>query len=131
MTYANRNVMLVATATVFERADLIEAQLNRFLNKYHSDLPVLNTEAVPYNLIGSADWSDATECPEHESEQVRELFREVFRLRKLGARMVNKFANENEFPDLYVRAVISWKHLFGRLKEKLFHYSYSADKFEA
>lgn len=126
-----RNEVLIATTTVFERADMIDAQMTRILNRFHGNVKIHNTDAVMYSMIGNTDWSDYTDDVDCESEQVRELFREIFNLRKLGSRMVNKFNSEQEFPDLYVRAVISWKHHLARLKEKLFHYSYSVNKFEA
>lgn len=125
-----RNDILKSTATVFERADAVEAQLNRFLKEFHGNVQTKDSQFVDYLFIGNTDWSDYTDYVEHECYQVRELFKEVFMLRKLGTAMVKLFARKRQVSELNIKMIQSWKHHLDRLKEKLMHYNYSVVEFD-
>lgn len=120
-----RNDILKSTATVFQRADIVETQLNALLNKFHGNVKTKNTQAVDYDFIGIIDWSDYTDHVNMEIEEVRNLFKEIFNLRKLGMKMISKFNMERQITDLSIKMIKSWKYHFEQLKTKLVQYNIS------
>lgn len=120
-----RNDILKSTAAVFQRADAIETQLNALLNKFHGNVKTKNTQAVDYDFIGIIDWSDYTDHVNAEVEEVRDLFKEIFNLRKLGMKMITKFYMERQITELSIKMIKSWKYHFEQLKTKLVHYNIS------
>lgn len=121
----NRNTALKTIATVFQSSEEIDTKLNKLINNFHGNVPTKEVQEIDYELIGRTDWAVTGEDEHYFINQIRELFKEIFNLKRLGERMIKKITAGRVMTETYVKAIVSWKYHLEILKDKLFHYNFS------